>query len=222
MAKRKNIPVVHQPGGYEAYRDQMPIRTPNWRAIMFLVGFIFICGVITTISLVFIPRLFFKQAPTATPTGLASIVQDVGTVDPAFDVIVSTPQATLTPTPTDLPTAKSTSADPTVDYMMVTVAFMADRLSAIQTQTAMPVVTELVVTATPSLTPLPQYDSMARVVYNNVIVRAGSTTNSTALTMVYNGETFGVLETVTGWVRVDHPDHNTAWIARHLLRIDDE
>lgn len=218
MAKRKKILTIHKPGGYEAWKDQMPIRTPNWKAIMFLFGTIFSCGAIIALSVAFVPRMIF-QKPSPTPTGIAAILGDTRTVDPAYNVLVSSPQATASNTPTELPSPTSTP-EATEDSMLMTVEFMANQLSEIQTQTAQPVITEVVITVTPSATLPPQYESMARVVYNNVIVRAGSTQNSTALTMVYNGETFGVLETFQGWVRVDHPQHEVAWIARHLLRVE--
>lgn len=212
--------VIHRPGGYEAYKDQTPIRKPNWKVILGMISSIFVCGMVCASTFLF--WQFFNKPQNNEPSRIESILQPQAIINPAFNVIVSSPQPTLTAIPSALPTQSSTDSDPTSDNFLMTVEFMATQMSAIQTQTAQPIITEVVITATSSAIPSPQYESVARVVYNNVIVRNGSTTNSTALTMVYNGETFGVLETVQGWVRVDHPEYETAWIARHLLRIENE
>lgn len=229
----QRVKVLHKPGGYEAYKDMVPIRRPQWKIIGLFIGTIFTCGMVF-IAILTIPPLL-NRGPSSISDAIATSeaieVTEESTESLDFVAEVSTALPTETPLPTN-----TIEPTPTND-LESTVSFMATDMASLLTQQAIitptqgPTLTPLpTFTPLPTYTPLPtleplytstpDYEGFVVVAYNAVIVRASAGTQYQALDTAYLGERFGVLGTSGTWTRIDHPEHNPAWIATHLLSVE--
>lgn len=230
---RAKTRVIHRKSGYRGYMDQKPIRKPNWHMIVVIVGGLFCCGALSSaIGILTLPGLFGGADPLPTEM-IAVMVEPTETTSAQLIANVSTAQPTHTPTqtatPTNTPTATRT-LEPTQDALQMTVDAVSTNLAEIRAQTHVPTFTPEPDenTATPEPTRR-EYSRMAIVQFDNVVVRSGPGANYQAVTMAWYGERFGVIDERTTdsaqysrWIRIDHPMHSSAWIASHLVRIDDE
>jgi hypothetical protein len=226
--RKSKTKVIHKPSGYRGYMDQKPIRKPNWHMIFVLIGGLFSCGAVTTLLAVFtIPSLFSSPAPV--PESIASTSEPTR---PALVADVSTARPTLTQTPAP-PTSTSPSTEilnPTQDTLRATVNAVSTNLARMNaTSTPAPPTATPDATSTPAApaaTATKNYEQIAVVQFDNVIVRSGAGTRFREITMAWYGERYGLIDerytsdSERHWYRIDVPGHNSAWIAARLARLE--
>lgn len=217
----RRLKVIHRPGGYEAYKDQVPIQGANWRAILAIASLIFACGAVTTLAVV-LPRVFAAPALPTQQILMAELtaeltepVQPETTQDSNYSVAVSTPLPTLTPTSTPTEVATDVPFDvlfATLDAMQTSAATWSALAAMMPTSTATS-------TALPTATP---YTRWAVVTVDRAIVRASSGINYAALDVVSRGARYPVIQQHGGWTQIEMGYSYPTWVASHLLRIEGE
>ena len=217
MAKSK-LKVIHKPGGYEAYKDQAPIRKPNWRVIMAMGTSIFMCGAIAALLLFLVPQGIKYFNPSK-----ESLEVEV-TEQSAFSSLISQPLPTFTPSVTPTPTLEAT-IEPTLD-LEATLNAVSAQLEALQSQptsTIPPTQTPNIIVETTQIFIEPTeiiYDQYATVIVDCSIIRAAPGREYRALDSACRGAEYPVLDTYGQWTRILHPSYETAWIASWLIRIE--
>jgi hypothetical protein len=210
---KSSIKVIFKPGGYEAYKDQVPIRKPQWKIILIMVAGIFGFGVIcSTVSLLLLSQFWGKSTPPA--------VVELATEESTFQARISDAMPTNTPT-TELTNTPISETTATPD-LQATLAHLDNRLSAMQTQTATPITaTQLASqrqpTVEPTSTAIPSI-GIATVVRCNATIRVAPGTQYGALGAVC-GMTYPILALENGWVQV-YLGYSSGWIRSDLLKLE--
>lgn len=219
----KKLKVEHKPGGYEGYKNQAPIRKPNWRVLLAMGASIFVCGAFAALLLFLVPQgMKFFNPPEPT----IEILEVEVTEELAFNATISEALPTNTPTAMPSNTPEPTiRVAPTLD-LEATLNAVQMELEALQsqpTQSALPTqtpnviieVTEIIIEPTAII-----YDEYAVVTVDCSIIRIAPGREFRALDSACRGAEYPVLDTYGQWVQVLHPAHETAWIANWLVRIE--
>lgn len=227
----RSRPIIqHRDSGYEAYKDELPKTGVKWRAVLTLVGVIFFAGVLCAGVSFVVFRALSPGTPQVIQTSTETPTPDI--TETTSNVIISTALPTETPTPSVTPTATNTeiitpSITPTPEVLSTLEAlrtqvaiqqtFDANRLALTATYQA---IQDLIIT--PETTePVTSYTGQYAVVMAEpLIVRSGRSVNHRALDLLEYGERFEVIEFRGDWIRINHPDHNEAWVAGWLVRIE--
>lgn len=216
---RKHLKVIHKPGGYEAYKDQLPIRTVNAKAMFSVFGVVFALGVVTTLVFSALASSPQSQPVAAVPSPEATteVTEATAEITEAAELPTVTP--TMEPTSTTVPTVTPT---PVMDLQLTMDALNA-RMAQLEQPTLTSVVTEVViVTSTPEpiVTATTAYAGTVVVIVDCAIIRAGPGTQYRAMASACRGARFPMLDTWNSWVQLHYEGANSAWIAAHLVRID--
>lgn len=227
---RRALTVIHKPAGYEAYKDQVPIRKANWRAIFAIVSTIFVCGALTS-GVFVVPRLFAPAPlPTLAPTIEFAKTDLTPTETLGFRVAVNealpthtqapTMTATLTPTPTHTPDYGATLAviQQTLEAETPTPAPTSDFLATLEAQQER--LNQLALTPIPTATAEPQ--QVAIVIVDVALIRRLPGTDYRAMMRVEEGARLRVLSQAYGWVEVEYLPNSVGWISGSLVRIEEE
>lgn len=172
----KGFEVITRPGGYEAWRDDTPIRRTNTKAIMAAVGFmLFVCGSFSGVTglilgasnqepeemITLIPSMTvesisgsipeYTPAITATntdePTVSPEATQEILPSDTVTPIPSIAPSLTITPTP--IPISATSTPTPIIERVVITSPPQRIRVISTVIVTSPPQQVEVVVTSPP-------------------------------------------------------------------------
>lgn len=210
---KKRLRVVHKPAGYVAYKDEVPIRRMNLRAVLMIFGAVFALGSVATLT---VSALVSSQQPEQLPTLAPEITQEV-TLAVASPTNAPTMTASVIPssTPTITPTPIA-SLKMTVDALSLRLESMREATPQVITATPAPAIAQPTIAA--SVTPA--YIGYAVVLVDCAVIRAGAGRHTRAIGSACRGARYPVLDIYNSWVQIVYEGFDSAWIANHLVRIE--
>lgn len=229
---QRNLKVIHRPGGTEGWKDTVPYRTPNWRALLMFVASVFVCGIVTTASGIGIWNWRFSSSESPQedlpPVAVALDATATLTVVLPFNVAQSQPLPTYTPTPTPSPTPTITPS-PTMDWalfevapveatpipeLQLTVLALEERVSQLAETTQ-----EVAIVATPQ--PVLRHAGVAVVSVDVALIRRMPGVGYRPMRRVEIGDELRLTGiSRAGWYEVFYEGSLTGWIWGDLIRIE--